>query len=151
MMQLFRSALILGGALSLAAARPHAAPNPWTIVVGNGPYAGTYNAKASEVLCLNAKPQKFFAASFRDFEAKGPRALGDGGIKVDNPDVAGAKHGDLHVAFGDDKKRSIEYDVYNVPISFTAKGKVMELSGAGKTKDGVLLKITATCNDITTM
>lgn len=151
MQQLIRSALILGAAASLAAARPQAATNPWTIVVGNGAYAGTYSAKAKGVICLNAKPQKFFAASFRDFDAKSPRALGEGRISVDNPDVAGAKHGDLRVAFGDDKKRSIAYDVFNVPISFTAKGKVMELSGAGKTKDGVLLKITATCNDITTM
>lgn len=151
MKQIIRSALILGAAASLAAARPQGATNPWTIVVGNGPYAGTYSAKATEVICLNAKPQKFFAASFRDFDAKSPRALGQGRISVDYPDVAGAKHGDLHAAFGDDKKRSIAYDVFNVPISFTAKGKVMEMSGTGKTKDGVLLKITATCNDITTM
>ncbi len=151
MKQLICSALVLGGALSLAAARPHAAPNPWTIVVGNGPYAGTYQAKADEVICLNAKGQKFFAASFRDFTANSARALGEGGIKVDNPDVAGPKKGDLHVAFGDDKKRSIAYDVYSVPIAFAMKGKSAELSGEGKTKDGVLLKIAATCNDITTM
>jgi hypothetical protein len=151
MKQLIRSALIVAGAVSLAAARPHDAPNPWTIVVGNGPYAGTYSAKAAEVICLNAKPQKFFAASFRDFDAASARALGEGGIKVDNPDVAGPKTGDLHVAFGDDKKRSVTYDAYHVPIAFTAKGKSMEISGAGKTKDGIGLKITATCNDITTM
>jgi hypothetical protein len=151
MKQLLRSALILGGAVSLAAARPHAAPNPWTIVVANGPYAGTYSAKADEVICLNAKAQKFFAASFRDFTAASARALGEGGIKVDNPDVAGPKKGDLHVAFGDDKKRSITYDVFGAPISFTTKGKSMEISGAGKTKEGVSLKISATCNDITTM
>jgi hypothetical protein len=151
MKQLIRSALILGGAVSLAAARSHAAPNPWTIVVGNGPYAGTYSAKANEVICLNAKPQKFFAASFRNFDAKAAKDLGEGGIKVDNPDVAGPKKGDLHVAFGDDKKRSATYDVYTVPIAFAAKGKSMELSGSGKTKDGVSLKISATCNDITSM
>jgi hypothetical protein len=151
MKQLIRTTIVLAGALSLAAARPHAAPNPWTIVVGNGPYAGSYSAKANEVICLNAKPQKFFAASFRDFDAKAARDLGEGGIKVDNPDVAGSKKGDLHVAFGDDKKRSVTYDVYSVPISFATKGKSVELSGAGKTKEGVSLKITATCNDITTM
>lgn len=151
MKQLIRTTLVIAGAASLAAARPNAAPNPWTIVVGNGPFAGTYSAKAAEVICLNAKAQKFFAASFRDFDAASARALGEGGIKVDNPDKAGPKTGDLHVAFGDDKKRSVTYDVYNVPIAFTAKGKTMELSGSGKTKDGISLKITATCNDITTM
>lgn len=151
MKQLIRSTLVLAGTLLLAAARPHAAPNPWTVVVGNGPYAGSYSAKADEVICLNAKAQKFFAASFRNFDAKGARDLGEGGIKVDNPDAAGPKKGDLHVAFGDDKKRSITYDVFGVPLTFTAKGKRMELSGSGKSKEGVSLKITATCNDITSM
>ncbi len=150
MKQLIRSALIVAGAVSLAAARPHAAPNPWTIVVGNGPFAGTYTAKAEEVICLNAKSQKFFAASFRDFDAVGARALQSGGIKVDNPDKAGPKTGDLTVQIGAGKSAAT-YDVYNVPIAFTAKGKSMELSGAGKTKDGIALKVTATCNDITSM
>lgn len=150
MKQLIRSALIVAGAVSLAAARPHAVPNPWTIVVGNGPFAGTYSAKAEEVICLNAKPQKFFAASFRDFDAVGARALQAGGIKVDDPDVAGPKKGDLTVSIGVGKG-SATYDVSNIPIAFTAKGKSRELSGAGKTKDGIALKITATCNDITSM
>lgn len=150
MKQLTRSALIVAGAVSLAAARPHAVPNPWTIVIGNGPFAGTYSAKAAEVICLNAKPQKFFAASFRDTDAGGARALQSGGIKVDNPDTAGPKTGDLNVEIGAGKGATT-YDVYHVPIAFTAKGKSMELSGAGKTKDGIALKITATCNDITSM
>jgi hypothetical protein len=150
MKQLIRSALIVAGAVALAAARPHAVPNPWTIVIGNGPFAGTYTAKADEVMCLNAKAQKFFAASFRDFDAVGARALQAGGIKVDDPDKAGPKTGDLTVQIGVGKG-SATYDVSNVPIAFTAKGKSMELSGAGKTKDGIALKITATCNDITSM
>src|ERR1700733_7981069 len=151
MKQLIRSALVLGGALSLAAARPPAAPNPWTIVVGNGPFAGTYSAKASEVICMNAKAQKLFAASFRDFKASGPKDLAEGGVRIDNPDRPGPKTGDLEVAFGSDSKRTIEYDVYNVPISFDAKGAVRQISGAGKTKEGVSLKITATCNEIVSM
>ena len=150
MKQLIRSALIIAGAVSLAAARPHYVPNPWTLVIGNGPFAGTYSAKAEEVICLDAKAQKFYAASFRDFEATGSRALQAGGIKVDNPEKAGPKTGDLTVQIGAGKSAAT-YDAYNVPIAFTAKGKSMELSGAGKTKEGISLKITATCNDITTM
>lgn len=148
MNQLTRSTLILAGAASLAAARPHALPNPWTVVVGNGPFAGTYKANADEVMCFHTKQPKMLAASFRDFDAKDAHALGDGGIKVDDPDVAGPKKGDLHVSFGDDKKRSVVYDVYNAPITVTPKGKGAEISGAGKTKDGVGIHITASCAEI---
>ena len=148
MNQLIRSALVLTGAISLAAARTHALPNPWTVVVGNGPFAGTYKAKADEVICMHTKSPKMLASSFRDFDAKDAKALGEGGIKVDDPDAPGAKKGDLHVAFGDDKKRSVTYDVYAVPITVTPKGKGAEISGAGKTKDGVSIRITASCAEI---
>lgn len=123
MKRLIRSALILAGAAGLAAARTHVAPNPWTVVVGNGPYAGTYKANAEEVICLHSKQPKMYAASFRDFAAQGAHALGEGGIKVDNPDTPGPKTGDLHVAFGDDAKRSAVYDVYGVPITSRRREK----------------------------
>ena len=142
------STLVIAGAAGLAAARMPAAPNPWTVVVGNGPYAGTYKAKADEVMCLHTKQPKMLAASFRDFDAKDARALGEGGIKVDDPDAPGPKKGDLHVAFGDDKKRSVVYDVYAVPVTITPKGKGADISGAGKTKDGVSIRITANCAEI---
>ncbi|HEV7702935.1 MAG TPA: hypothetical protein VGO46_01535 [Gemmatimonadaceae bacterium] len=148
MKQLIRSILIVGGAASLAAARAHAVPNPWSIVVSNGPFAGTYKAKAEEVMCFHTKSPKMFASSFRDFDAKDAKALGEGGIKIDDPDAPGPKKGDLHVAFGDDKKRSAVYDVYNVPITYTPKGKGADISGTGKTKDGVTLHITVSCAEI---
>lgn len=151
MKQLTRCALVLAGAAGLVAARTHAAPNPWTVVVGNGPFAGTYKAKAEEVMCLHSKQPKMYAASFRDFAATGARALGEGGIKVDNPDTPGPKTGDLHVAFGDDAKRSVVYDVYGVPITFAPKGKGAEIAGAGKTKDGIAIRITASCVEVETM
>ena len=151
MKQLIRSTLIIAGAAALAAARPHAAPNPWTVVIGNGPFAGTYKAKAEEVICLHSKQPKMYAASFRDSDAKDAHALGEGGIKVNNPDAPGPKTGDLHVAFGDDKKRSVVYDVYAVPITLTPKGKGADLAGAGKTKDGIAIRITASCVDVETL
>lgn len=152
MQHLVRTALIVAGAVAVAAARPHAAPNPWTIVVSNGPNAGTYSAKATEVICLHAKAQKFYAASFRDFTASTPHSLAEGGIKVDNPDVAGAKLGDLHVAFGTDAKRTAVYDAYGVPIAMTTKGgDKYDLVGSGKTKEGIQLKISASCADIEAM
>lgn len=148
MMPLLRSTLIIAGAVALAAARPHALPNPWAVVIGNGPYAGTYKAKADEVMCFHYKSPKMLGASFKDFEANSPRSLAEGGIKVDNPDAPGPKTGDLEVAFGTNSKLSITYAVANVPITVTTKGKGADLVGAGKTKDGIQVRITASCAEI---
>ncbi len=145
MKQLIRSAVVLACAAGLVAAHTPAAANPWTIVVSGGPYAGTYHAKADEVICFYAKDHDTYAATFRDFKANTPRSLAEGGIMVDKPYVAGAKKGDLHVAFGTDDKRSISYDVHAVPVTLTLKGKGADLAGVAKTKDGVSLQITASC------
>jgi len=151
MKQLVRSALIAAGAVALAAARTHVAPNPLQLVIANGPFAGTYDARGTETICLHAKMQKMYAASFKDFNAHGAKAFAEAGIKVDNPDLPGPKFGDLHAAFGDDQKYSVEYDVYNVPITMTPKGKGADLAGAGKTKDGIQMRVTASCQDLETM
>jgi hypothetical protein len=143
--------ILAAGASVLSAARPPAAPNPMTIVVANGPYAGTYKARADEVVCLHAKAQKMYAASFKDFDANSPRAFAEGGLKVNNPDVAGPKKGDLLAAFGTNHKRSVEYNVYDVPITMTTTGRGTELAGSGRTKDGVQIRVTASCVDVTTM
>jgi hypothetical protein len=151
MKQLIRSALILGGALSLAAARPHAPPNPLQVVIGNGPFAGTYATKGEQTACVREKVQKIFAASFKNFDAKGARAFNEGAISVNNPDAAGAKHGDLHVAFGEGQNFTVAYDVSAVPVTMTARGKLIDLAGSGKTKGGIQITVTATCADITPM
>lgn len=148
MKQLVRSVLIVTGFAPLAGARPHAAPNPLTIVVANGPYAGTYKAKADEVMCFHYKTQKMLAASFKDFEANSPRGLAEGGIKVDDPDAPGRKTGDLDVSFGTHDKLSVTYDVYHVPIAVTIRGKGADLVGAGKTDAGVSIRITASCAEV---
>jgi hypothetical protein len=145
MKQLIRSAVVLACAGGVVAAHKPVAANPLTVVVTGGPYAGTYQAKATEVICFYAKQQDTYAATFRDFKANTPRSLAEGGIMVDKPNLAGAKMGDLHVAFGTDDKRSISYDVYAVPVTMTRKGKGADLAGTAKTKEGVSLHITASC------
>ncbi len=146
-----RTAILAAGAVVLSAARPAAAGNPLTVVVANGPYAGTYQAKADEVICLHAKADKSFAASFKDFAANSPRAFSEGGLRISNVDAPGPKMGDLHVAFGTKDKNSIEYDVTGVPITMTTKGKGADVAGAGKTKTGVSIKVSASCTDIDKM
>jgi hypothetical protein len=145
MRHLIRSALVLASAAGLAAARPPAAENSWSVVVTGGPYAGAYQAKANGVFCFYSKDHDAYGASFRDEKANTPRSLAAGGIVVDSPHVAGAKVGDLHLTFGTDAKASISYDVYRVPVTITLKGKGADLAGAAKTKQGVLLRITASC------
>lgn len=145
MKHLIRSALVLAGAAGLAAARPPAAPGSLTMVVTGGPYAGTYQEKAGRLMCFYAKDRNAYGATFRDEKANTPRSLNLGGIVVDNPYVAGAKTGDLHATFGTDLKKSISYDVYGVPVTITLKGKGADLAGVAKTKEGVTLRITASC------
>jgi hypothetical protein len=41
--------------------------------------------------------------------------------------------------------------VTDVPITMTAKGEGAELAGSGQTKDGVQIRVTASCVDVTTM
>ena len=150
MKQLIRSALIVIGAIALAAARPQDPPNPLTLVISNGPFAGTYKSKGAETICMHAKAQKIYTASFKDFEAKGPKAFAEGGIKVDSPDAPGPYHGDLHAAFGDGPK-AVQYDAIRVPVTMTPKGKGADLAGEGKTKEGIQMRVTASCQDVTTM
>lgn len=145
MKHLIRSALVLASAAALAAARAPAAANSLTMVVTGGPYAGTYQARADRLMCFYAKDQNSYGATFRDEKANTPRSLAAGGIVVDRPYVAGAKVGDLHVTFGTDAKTSMSYDVYAVPVTITLKGKGADLAGAAKTKQGVSLRITASC------
>jgi hypothetical protein len=148
MNHLIRSALVLASAAGLAAARPPrptAAASSLTMVVTGGPYAGTYQARADRILCFYAKDADRYGATFRDEKANTPRSLVAGGIVVVRPYAAGAKIGDLHVTFGTDAKNSISYDVDDVPVTMTLKGKGADLAGVAKTKDGVSLHITASC------
>jgi hypothetical protein len=146
-----RTLILTSGACVLSAARPPAAPNPLTVVVVNGPYAGTYHARADEVVCLHSKAQKSYAASFKDFEASSPRGFAEGGLNVDNPDVAGPKKGRLLAAFGTKDKRSAEYDVMDAPITMTLTAKGADFAGTGKTKDGIQIRVTASCVDVMTL
>ena len=39
----------------------------------------------------------------------------------------------------------------HVPVTLTMKGKGAELTGTGKTKDGVQIQVKASCVEVTTM
>ena len=139
------TAMILAAAAPLAAAHP--APNVLEIVVANGPLAGTYNPPAAEVICLHAKKQKRYSAAWKDFSPKGAKAIAEAGINVSNPDDAGAKQGEVRIAFGAARARVV-YSVDAVPLTMTPRGSGMDIAFDGKTRDGIGLRVRAACQDV---
>ena len=85
---------------------------------------------------MHAKKEKFTAVSWRDFSAHDPKKMSEAGIKVSNPEQAGPKRGDVHIAFGDPGKKPVEYSVTQEPVTMTIKGKGVEISFDGKTTEG---------------
>lgn len=122
--------------------------NTLEIVIGNGPHAGTYKPPAESIICVHYKKEKRYTAAWKDFDAHDAKAIAEAGINVSNPDDAGAKHGEVRIAFGDPNKQPIVYSVDRVPLMMTMKGKGAEISFQGKTKDGTALRMTTKCSDI---
>jgi hypothetical protein len=127
-------------------------PNPMEIVIGNGPFAGTYNSTADETICLHVKGQQF-SASYKDIDANDPKKLSEAGINVDNPYAPGAKKGEVRISFGNPEKDPVIYDLNIVadsdgPLTVSKTNGGVTLAFHGKTKDGVTLSVTANCMDI---
>jgi hypothetical protein len=143
------TAVALGtGIAATADARVHAESNVLEIIVGNGPFTGTYKPPASEIICMHATKQKVYAASYKNFAVKGAKALAEGGVSVSNPDVPGAKVGDVLVTFGDAAKKPTVYAVNGAPLTITRRGAGADIAFVGKTKDGIELRVTAKCVDV---
>lgn len=127
-------------------------PNSLEIVVGSGPFAGTYHPPAAEIICMQAKAQKKFAATWKSFEQVPPKALGEAGINISNPDEPGPTRGEVRISFGDSKHPTV-YDVRipddsKGPLTMTRSGAVVSLAFNGKTRDGIALRVSAVCKDI---
>jgi hypothetical protein len=136
------------------------APNVIEVVVGNGPFAGTYKPSGGgmEIVCLYVKkdPQPQFTATWRDLTPTAKTVLAETGVSVSNPDAAGAKQGRALVTFGDPEKKQTRYDIdVTGPGSGTltlSRGAGRgEIAFVGKTKDGIQVRITASCLDIDEM
>lgn len=150
MPHLFRLILILviTGSTALATAGVQAPPNVLEVVVSNGPLAGTYKPPTSEVICMHAKKEKRYTTAWKDFNAHDAKAISEAGINVSNPDDAGAKHGEVRIAFGDPDKKPTVYSVDQAPLTLSMKGTGAEITIEGKTKDGIQLRVTAKCLDV---
>jgi hypothetical protein len=131
-----------------AAAHERAQPNVMEVIVGNGPLAGTYKPPRTEVICMHSKQQKMYTAAFKDFAPKSAKSMAEAGINVMNADAAGAKRGDIRIAFGDPAKKQTVYAAEQVPLTLTRNGPGADIAFTGKTKDGIELRITAKCSDV---
>jgi hypothetical protein len=103
------------------------------------------------VICLHAKKQHRCSAAWKDFSPKGAKAIAEAGINVSNPDDPGAKQGEVRVAFGDGAGKPVVYSADAVPVSMTPRGPGMDITFDGKTRDGVGLRIKASCQDVEQM
>lgn len=131
-----------------------ATDNTLEIVVGGGPNAGTYKLQTDAVMCMHFKQQKQFTAVYKDFDTSDLKKIGEAGLNITNPDEAGPKRGDVLVAFGArNDKRASRYSVSIPgdsagPITLARNGKRADVAFQGRTKDGISLRVTATCISI---
>jgi hypothetical protein len=119
--------------------------NVITVVVSDGPFAGTYSADATA--CLHIKDRNTLGCGWKQF-AKHPKTktLEEAGIEVDSVSRGpGARTGDVTVKFLDGTGETMhDYSVVNVPLTLTRNGNVQQISFDGKTKDGVRMRVTGT-------
>ena len=137
---LVRTALAVAGASLLVGSRFQALTDGVEVVILNGPNAGTYKSTSSEVACAHFKEQKFSTASWSDTDIKDPKKMSAAGIKVDNPELAGPKKGQVEISFGG---HAMAY-LASVPVTMTVKGKGAVFVFEGTIK-GTRMKVTGTC------
>ena len=131
----------LGAACALQAAS--APQNVITVVVSDGPFAGTYTADATG--CLHVKDRNTLGCGYKQF-ATHPKTktLEEAGIQVDTVSRGpGARTGDVIVKFLDGSGDTLhDYSLTNVPMTFSRNGNVQQLSFEGRTKEGVRMRVT---------
>jgi len=145
MRAIFR-AIILWAFGAVCALQAASAPdNIITIVVSDGPFAGSYATEATA--CLHVKDRNTLGCGWKKFaEHPKTKTLEEAGIQVDTVSRGpGARTGDVIVKFLDGIGETMhDYSVSNVPLTLTRNGNVQQISFDGKTKDGVHMRVTGT-------
>ncbi len=138
--------IILSGIGSVSALQAAPAPeNVITVVVSDGAYSGSYTALNPG--CLHVKDRNTLGCGWKEAaEPNKTKRLEEAGIQVDTVSAGtGARTGDVVVKFLDGVSgKMIDYSVTNVPLTLTRNGAVQQISFAGKTKDGVRMRVTGT-------
>jgi hypothetical protein len=150
-MQHFSRCLAVIGAVVMTGSAVYAGSNPFVVVIGNGPFAGTYNPPAAAVICFHSTKQHVYTAAWKDFSPPNAKSIAKVGIQVANPDASGPKVGDVRISFGDSDKAATVYQVFGQPLSLTVSGKRGDIAFQGKTQDGVRISVTVSCTDTTEM
>ena len=150
-MQHFSRCLAVIGAGVMAALPVYAGSNAFVVIIGNGPFAGTYNLPAAAVICFHSTKQHVYTAAWKDFSPQNAKSIAEVGIEVANPDASGAKLGDVRISFGDSSKAATVYQVYRQPLSLAVSGTRGDIAFRGKTQDGVRISVTVSCTDTTEM
>jgi len=122
--------------------------NLTTIVVADGPFAGTYTA--DNTACLTVKARDTFGSGWKAFSNHPKtKTLEEAGIQADRVNAEGGKTGSIVVKFADGvSDKLVDYSLSNVPVTLKRNGTGGQLTFDGKTKDGVRLKISANCVEV---
>lgn len=136
------------GAVCALQAAPAPQVNGITVVVSDGPFAGTYTAK--DTACLHVKDRNTLGCGWKDFGNTNTKRLEEAGIQVDTVSAGpGARTGDVIVRFLDGINKNMhDYSVSNVPMTLTRNGAVQQISFDGRTKDGVRMRVTGTIVEV---
>jgi hypothetical protein len=116
-----------------------------TVVVVDGPFAGSYTVAATG--CLHVKDRNTLGCGWKGFaEHPKTKVLEEAGIQVDTvTEGPGIRSGDVIVKFLDGTGESMhDYSISNVPLTLTRTGNVQQINFDGKTMDGVRMRVTGT-------
>ena len=125
----------------------HADTNSFVVVIGNGPFSGTYHLPVAEVSCFHSVKKRVYSSGWKDFTPANAKSIAEAGIEVQDPDVPGPKFGTVLVTFGDSDKTATHYAIYHEPLTLSVAGSHGQITLRGKTKDGVQIQVTVSCLD----
>jgi hypothetical protein len=124
----------------------YAEDNRLTVVVANGPFAGTYKPSPSTIICMRAKAQDVFSVAWKDFEAHG-KDIAEAGVEVQHPDQPKARVANAKIAFGGNDKMT-GYDFPRQAVVLEISGNGGKITFDGKSKEGIKVHIEAICTDV---
>jgi hypothetical protein len=125
----------------------HADTSSFVVVIGNGPFSGTYHLPVAEVSCFHSVKRRVYSSGWKDFAPANAKSIAEAGIEVQDPDAPGPKFGTVLLTFGDSDKTATHYAIYHGPLTLTTTGAHREIRLRGKTKDGVQMQVTLSCMD----
>jgi hypothetical protein len=127
----------------------HAETNSFVVVIGNGPFSGTYHVPVAEVSCFHSAKMRVYSSGWKDFTPANEKSIAEAGIEVQDPDAPGPKFGTVRVTFGNSEKTATNYAISHAPLTMTVAGSHGQIMLRGKTNDGIQIQVTVSCLDTT--